>query len=390
MYILDINFLFQVGDAIDVLETRMLKMDRVKPENYIYNLIIGECGRLGYTKKAFQLYNQMKKRDLKVTGATYTGLFNACANSPWPQDGLKRAKHLPFGRCGDLSTAFSLVDEMADKQLPIAENTFNFLFHACITDKEAGFRHALLVWRKMKDNRVKPDIYTFNLLLRSIRDCGLGDLDSAHNAKPALEAGDKPPIISLGSLEKEISTEQNSSAEETETKEPKPSQLTNLPVQITDNRPNLLAYKPQLGNIIGLTEITKPEDRLLLVGGCSGFLEQMKRDRVEPNIKTFTQLLDNIPSTKSAETALLSAMNKEGVVADIDFYNMLIKKRSMRSDYVGAREVLSLIRRAKVHPDIITFGVLALACRTQEEAESFLSDMKNAGFRYVGAICFQF
>jgi pentatricopeptide repeat domain-containing protein 1 len=50
---------FQLVDAIDVLETRMLKEDRVKPENFIYTLIIGECGRLGYTKKAFQLYNQV-------------------------------------------------------------------------------------------------------------------------------------------------------------------------------------------------------------------------------------------------------------------------------------------------------------------------------------------
>jgi pentatricopeptide repeat domain-containing protein 1 len=51
--------MFQLADAIDILETRMLKEDRVKPEHYIYNLIIGECGRLGYTKKAFQLYNQV-------------------------------------------------------------------------------------------------------------------------------------------------------------------------------------------------------------------------------------------------------------------------------------------------------------------------------------------
>jgi pentatricopeptide repeat protein len=51
--------MFQLADAIHTLETRMLKEDCVKPDHYIYNLIIGECGRLGYSKKAFQLYNQV-------------------------------------------------------------------------------------------------------------------------------------------------------------------------------------------------------------------------------------------------------------------------------------------------------------------------------------------
>jgi pentatricopeptide repeat domain-containing protein 1 len=50
-----------------------------------------------------------------------------------------------FGRCGDLLTAFTLVDEMTEKKVPISDETFNFLLQACITDKEAGFRHALLV-----------------------------------------------------------------------------------------------------------------------------------------------------------------------------------------------------------------------------------------------------
>jgi pentatricopeptide repeat domain-containing protein 1 len=50
-----------------------------------------------------------------------------------------------FGRCGDLSTAFALVDEMAEKKVTISDETFNFLMQACISDKEAGFRHALLV-----------------------------------------------------------------------------------------------------------------------------------------------------------------------------------------------------------------------------------------------------
>ncbi|XP_069701476.1 pentatricopeptide repeat-containing protein 1, mitochondrial [Periplaneta americana] len=393
----------KVADAIDVLETRMLKVDRVKPDNYIYNLIISECGRLGYTKKAFQLYNQMKKRALKVTGATYTALFNACANSPWLDDGLERARHLrqlmfekgyepnasnyhamikAFGRCGDLSTAFILVDEMAEKKVQISDETFNFLFQACITDKEAGFRHALLLWRKMVEKGVKPDLFTYNLLLRCVRDCGLGDLDVTHDVFNRITSGnfsqDNKPIPER----RHLLTESNKdSGHDTGSENVALNEVKSLVAPVLENRPNLLAPIPHFGNIIGLSEITRPEDRLILVGGCSGFLEQMKKHKVKPNIKTFTQLLDTIPSTKAAEQALLSAMEKADVHPDIDFYNMLIKKRSLRLDYKSACDVLKLIQRAKLNPDIVTFGVLALGCQTQEEAQCLLEDMKSIGFR---------
>lgn len=176
----------------------MLKEDRVKPDSsYIHCLLIGALGRVGYTKKAFMLYNDIKRRGLPVHASAYTGLFNACANSPWLEDGLQRAQHLrdiiletkyepnesnynamikAFGRCGDLDTAFALVDEMAQNRLKLDDATINFLLQACISDKDAGFRHALLVWRKFVGHNIRPTLYSYNLMLRCIRDCGMGDI----------------------------------------------------------------------------------------------------------------------------------------------------------------------------------------------------------------------
>jgi len=41
--------------------------------------------------------------------------------------------------------------------------------------------------------------------------------------------------------------------------------------------------------------------RLILLGGCLGFLKNMKINGIKPEIKIFTQLLEVIPPTLSAE-----------------------------------------------------------------------------------------
>lgn len=287
----------KIKEAIDVLEIKMIQEDRVKPENYIYNLVLGACGRVGYTKKAFMLYNDMKKRALKVTGGTYTALFNACANSPWPTtDGLTRAKGLynimiekgdqpndtnynamikAFGRCGDMPMAFSLVDEMAQKGFLIKDDTINFLLQACLADKDAGFRHALLVWRKLTEKNIKPSIYTFNLLLRCVRDCGLGDIEVTEDVLKKLvgeEIGSTtlPDLKMLQLADGDLKRNTNRFEDVDTQQSIIDSKITgdHLPLQTSllkrdetstyeissikstenlDFRPNLLAQKPHLG-----------------------------------------------------------------------------------------------------------------------------------------------
>ena len=61
-----------------------------------------------------------------------------------------------FGRTGDLETAFELIDEMRQNHVPVTHETFDFLLQGCISDKEVGFRHALITWRMMRQKQVWP------------------------------------------------------------------------------------------------------------------------------------------------------------------------------------------------------------------------------------------
>lgn len=435
----------RIKEAIDILEIRMLKEDRVKPGKYIFKILISGCAKVGYTKKAFQLYNKMKQRDLKITPSIYTSLFNACANSPYLNDSLQKANRLreimleknyipnlynynamikAYGRCGDIKTAYQIADEILERNLQLNTDTFNFLLQACASDIEYGFRHALLTWHKMLNCNLKPDIYSFNLMLRCTRDCSIGDLETmedvlmqilSRNFKKFNKNDEKSKInndkenvkVITDKFSKNNTNSNNDERNETQeitnlsnneelnsTSERNTNEIQNqnnlellstttqiVSPTIVDETPNLLCNTPHLGSLISISEIKKPEDRLLLLGGFTGFLEEMKKLNITPGIETFTALLEVIPSTVAAEKKLISMIRKIGLKADIDFFNILIKKRCMRFDYVGGREVLNMIKTAKLQPDIITYGVLALGCQTQDEARELLNEMRTVGIK---------
>lgn len=358
----------RMKEAIDVLEVRM-KEDRVKPDYYIYELLILECGRCGYTKKAFKLYNQMKKRGLRINGSVYAALFSACANSIHPSIALEQAKNLrkiliqneynlneiiynamikAFGRCDDIETAFQLVDEMKEKKLRMKIDTMNHLLQVCCSDKAYGFRHALLVWHKIYHRKMVPDIYSFNLMIRCTRDCGIGDANEmrkvianilqSSQAAIKLKMNKKQQVLLIEDKPTTpININANDDGNNSDSVEQLKSENEVASKEVCDQMPNLLTKLPHLGSLVKLSMVNTAEDRLMLLGGMKGIIAEFEETKVRPNVKTFSQLLYTIPSTREAEHDLIQQMRYMRVRADIDLFNLLIKRRILRKDYDGAK-----------------------------------------------------
>lgn len=142
---------------------------------------------------------------------------------------------------------------------------------------------------------------------------------------------------------------------------------------------NLLVSRPlSYNNVIGLENVQKPEDRLLIIGGMDGIISNMTIYKIKPDIKTISILLECIPSTLEAENSLLLLMEKNKIKPDIDFFNLLIKRRKRRHNLKNALEVLDLLHKYNLKVNLVTYGVLALNCTQRSLGKRLIEDMKEA------------
>jgi len=106
---------------------------------------------------------------------------------------------------------------------------------------------------------------------------------------------------------------------------------------VSPSVPDLLDPGIAVDSSVELHLPQSPVDRLTMLGGVSGMLARMDCDKAAPDVKTFSLLLELMPFSIEAENHLLSSMHFYNVEADVDFYNMLIRRRNFRKDFEGAR-----------------------------------------------------
>ncbi|XP_070683911.1 pentatricopeptide repeat-containing protein 1, mitochondrial [Pempheris klunzingeri] len=416
----------KLQEALDVFSRDMLQGERLQPEESNYSVLIGGCGRAGQLKKAFRLYNDMKKRGLDATDATYTALFNACAESPSKQAGLKQAlkleqelrrKNYPLNTItyhallkahaitNHLQACIHTLREMLQNGHAVTQETFHYLLMGCLKEKRTGFRLALQVWRQMLSSGIVPDLKNYNLLLRTARDCGIGDTALAshlllrpdgkyereHKSHVDSESGLKD-VIDIDLLERQLFIqpdplsvpEEESYGRQDCTQLIPVRQTVLLPADLAGDStaPNLLdVFEGERGGVVSLGTVDGSSDRLALIGGAEGFLEKMEAQRLSPDLRTVTLLANTMePGHQSLQT-LLTVTKKHKVKLDVTFFNSVIHRAARAGDLEGAMAVLSVMHQHNVNVDVQTFGCLALGCERQKDGLQLLKDMEEAGLK---------
>ncbi|XP_053193345.1 pentatricopeptide repeat-containing protein 1, mitochondrial [Scomber japonicus] len=427
----------KLQEALDMFNRDMLQGEKLQPEEFNYTVLIGGCARAGQLKKALKLYNEMKKRGLEATDATYTALFNACAESPSKQAGLQQAlkleqelrrKNYTFSTItyhallkahavtNHLQACLHTFREMLQNGHAVTQETFHYLLMGCLKDKDVGFRLALQVWRQMLKSGILPDSKNYNLLLRTARDCGIGDPALASGVLLSAdtdyrkERGRKSRVksdsrrtnlIDVDSLERQLFIQPDShsdgrqgdgDSEEASHSRQDSTQLVPvtqrekvpLPVDLADasKAPNLLdIFEGKRVGVISLGTVEQASDRLALIGGGEGFLEKMAASRLKPDLRTLTLLADTMEPSYQSLQMLLKVAKQHQVKLDIAFFNSVIRRAARAGDLDGAKSVLSVMRQRHVSVNVQTFGSLALGCERQKDGLQLLADMQEAGLR---------
>ena len=366
------------------LHREFIYENRYIPESPMYTLLIDACAQAGYTKKAIELFHEMKRYKLRPTKATVTALFNACANCTHTKEyGLQQTKLLremfqldgyefnefqynsmikAFAKLGDKTNAFMTLDEMTSKGHDISLDTYAMLLVGCISDKRNGLFDAVGIFTKILQSQQQLNTSTFNLFLRCIRDCHIAN----DSLLKKLCQNSVRKISNKGLL-----TEPNQSKTANENEQ-------RISTSNNQSLPNLLNGE-NLNQVIGVdfSSLTAAKNRFMLFGGPDNFLKLMKSKNVNPDLKTLSLIVRLIDPKECFQTTM-RLVDECNLKINVDLYNVMMKQVAI-FDPKQRPQIIKSMQDNRIKPDIMTFGAIAFGCKNTKHAKTFLTDIRNFG-----------
>jgi len=151
----------------------MAKSTDLKPDEIMYNTLLDGCARQGLYVRGMSCFEEMKQSGVRPSNYTLSVLVKLA------------------NRGKKLEKAFEICDELSSKySFRLNVHVYANLIQACI--KHHDFPRALGVLERMLEERVRPDVRCYSLLLRACVDSRLAK-DAAGLLRAAMGVGEAHP-----------------------------------------------------------------------------------------------------------------------------------------------------------------------------------------------------
>jgi len=227
----------------------------------------------------------------------------------------------------------------------------------------------------MLNSGIRPDAINYNLLLRTARDCGIGDPTTAtylllspdeegQKSRRRSRRGSKDPI-DIDLLERQLFLQPGQDGTSQFTADRKAdkgsAQVTGAEMvpyssepdvdhKVVDEEgpchslscqlltPNLLdLFERKSRAVVSIGTVGGASDRLALIGGGQGFLEKMASSGLCPDLRTLTLLADTMEPGSQSLQVLLREAKQHKVKLDVAFFNTVIYRAAKAGDLDAAK-----------------------------------------------------
>ncbi|KAJ8452385.1 hypothetical protein Cgig2_006190 [Carnegiea gigantea] len=327
-----------------------------KPNENIYNIIIGVLGREGLLEKAHEVFDQMPIHNVPRTVFSYTALIHA------------------YGRNGKYETALELLNKMKRERVAPNILTYNSVINSCARGGLA-WEELLGLFAEIRHEGIQPDIITYNTLLSACASRGLGD-EAEMVFRTMNESGILPDVTTYNYVVETFRKLGNLGKVSDLLKE----------MELSGNLPDISSY-----NVL-LEAYAKQGS----IKDAMGVFRQMQEAGCMPNALTYSILLNLYGSQGRYDDVreLFLDMKVSNTKPDAATYNILIQVFGAGGYF---KEVVTLFRdmaEENVEPNMETYEGLIFACGKgglYQDAKEILLHMNGKGLvpspkAYTGVI----
>lgn len=155
-------------DAFKILSK--MQQNCVTPDIITYNCLIDMSFRLDQEENAVKLFEEVCDSFSGMNPDIVT--FNIMLKH-YVGEIKSFLKYKNISSENKLEKVFQILSEIKSREIPVNEITYNTAMDACV--EIGNFEKTWQLFNEMKDNKLKPDLYTYATLVKGLKNCGLPD-----------------------------------------------------------------------------------------------------------------------------------------------------------------------------------------------------------------------